>query len=105
MKKTIQQYIQQCDVCNSNKYQTLSPARLLQPLPIPSQVWEELSMDFIGRFPKAQGMDTILVVVERLTKYSHFISLSHPYIAKEVATLFVKEIGRLHSFPFTILID
>ena len=41
-------------------------------------------MDFIGGLPKAQGKDTILVVVDRLTKYAHFFALSHPYTAKEV---------------------
>ena len=75
MKKSIQQYVQQCEVCNRNKHQTLSPARLLQPLPVPTQVWEDLSMDFIGGLPRAQGLDTILVVVDRLTKYAHFMSL------------------------------
>ena len=60
------------------------------PLPIPSQVWEELSMDFIGGLPKAQGMDTILVVVDRLTRYSHCIGLSHPYTVREVVALLKK---------------
>ena len=73
MKKTIQQYVQQCEVCNRNKHQTLSPAGLLEPLLVPTQVWEDLSMDFIGGLPRAQGLDTILVVVDRLTKYAHFI--------------------------------
>ena len=87
MKKSIQQYIQACDTCSRNKHQSLSPAGLLQPLPIPSQVWEELSMDFIEGLPRTHGVDTILVVVDRLTKYSHFLLLSHPYTAKDVAAL------------------
>ena len=62
-------------------------------------------MDFIGGLPKAQGLDTILVVVDRLTKYSHFIALSHPYSAKEIAAIFVKEVVRLHGFPATIITD
>ena len=62
-------------------------------------------MDFIGGLPKAQGMDTILVVVDRLTKYSHFIGLSHPYSAKDIAAFFVREIVRLHGFPSTIITD
>jgi len=62
-------------------------------------------MDFIGGLPKAQGKDNILVVVDRLTKYAHFFALSHPYTAKEVAELFIKELVRLHGFPASIVSD
>ena len=62
-------------------------------------------MDFIGGLPKAQGVDTILVVVDRLTKYSHFLALSPPYTAKDVVALFVKEVVRKHGFPTTIVTD
>lgn len=58
-----------------------------------------------GALPKSQGQDTILVVVDRLTKYAHFLPLSHPFTAKTVASLFVKEIVRLHGFPRLIVSD
>ena len=105
LKKSIHQYIQACDVCQRNKYQTLSPARLLQPLPIPSQTWLDLSMDFIRGLPKACGVDIILVVIDRLTKYAHCVAIAHPYTAKDVAVVFVKEIVRLHGFPSSIVTD
>ena len=50
-------------------------------------------------------VDTILVVVDKLSKYAHFLALAHPYTAKVVAELFVKEIVRLHGFPKTIVTD
>ena len=50
-------------------------------------------------------MDTIVVVIDRLTKYGHFFALPHPYSAKEVAKIFVKEVVKLHGFPQTIVSD
>ncbi|WVY93547.1 hypothetical protein V8G54_032635 [Vigna mungo] len=98
MKRDIKEWIQQCELCQRNKAETLAPAGLLHPLPIPTQVWSDISMDFIGGLPKVQGKDTILVVVDKLTKYAHFLALAHPFTAVEVAQLFIKEIVKLHGF-------
>jgi len=67
MKKVVTDYVHACTVCQQNKYQACSPQQLLQPLPIPNAVWEELSMDFIIRLSKSCGKDAILVVVDRLS--------------------------------------
>ncbi|WVY91168.1 hypothetical protein V8G54_036682 [Vigna mungo] len=56
-------------------------------------------------FPLKSGKDTILAVVDRLTKYAHFLALAHPFTAAEVAQLFIKEIVKLHGFPSTIVSD
>ncbi|WVY97031.1 hypothetical protein V8G54_029182 [Vigna mungo] len=105
MKNDIKEWVQQCAVCQRNKAETLAPEGLLQPLPIPTQVWSDISMDFIGGLPKVQGKDTTFVVVDRLTKYAHFLALAHPFTVAEVAQLFIKEIVRLHGFPSTIVSD
>lgn len=62
-------------------------------------------MDFITGLPKSQGYDCLLVVVDRLSKYGHFLLLKHPYTARSVADLFIKEVVRLHGVPQTILSD
>ena len=77
----------------------------MQPLPIPTQFWNDIVMDFISGLPKAMGHDTILVVVGRFIKYCHFLLLCHPYTTKSVVELFVHEVVCLHGFPKTIVSD
>jgi hypothetical protein len=105
MKGTIQEFVRNCDICQRQKYMASSPGGLLQPLPIPNQIWEDISMDFITGLPKSKGYEAIFVVVDRLSKYSHFIPLKHPYTARSIAELFCKEIVRLHGIPLSIVSD
>ena len=103
--KQVRRYVADSLVCQCNKYDSLCPAGLLQPLQIPSRIWEDLSMDFIFGLPRSKGIDCILVVVDRLSKYTHFLGLCHPFIASTVAEVFAKEIIRLHGVPFSIVTD
>jgi len=62
-------------------------------------------MDFITDLPKSERYDTILVVIDRLTKMSHFIPCSKDLDARQFANLFMKEIVRLHGIPHDIITD
>jgi hypothetical protein len=105
MRKDIRKLIKECSVCQASKVENVHPTGLLQPLPIPSQCWSDISMDFIDGLPLSHGHSVILVVVDRLTKYGHFLSLSHPYTAVTVANLFFTQIFKLHGLPQTIVSD
>jgi hypothetical protein len=101
----VQEYIGACTDCQRNKCESLHPDGLLQPLPVPSRVWAEISMDFIEALPKVQGNSVILTIVDRFSKFAHFISLSHPYTATSVVKAFFNEVVRLHSISESIVSD
>lgn len=61
-------------------------------------------MDFINGLPNSQGKDTILVVVDKMSKYAHFIALSHSYTAFTVAQVFLDQIYRLHGLLNQLLV-
>ena len=105
MKAEIQKYCEECATCQRNKTLALSPAGLLTPLEIPSRIWEDISMDFIEGLPKSCGYEVIFVVVDRFSKYAHFLGLKHPFDAKVVVELFVKKVVRLNGFPQSIVSD
>lgn len=105
IQKQVQEFIRNCQVRQRHKYLAQSPAGLLQPLEIPNLIWEDLSMDYITSLPRSKGYDTIMVIVDRLSKYAHFLALKHLFTAKQVAEMFTKEVVRLHGVPKSIVSD
>ena len=101
----MESFVQQCEVCQKAKHVHNLPAGKLQPLPVPAGTWQDLSMDFIEGLPKSEGYSVIMVVVDRLTKYAHFLPLKHPYTAPVVAKLFLNTVVKLHGFPHSIVSD
>lgn len=104
-KATIQSFIQSYMACQRNKWETLQPVDLLQPLPIRETIWSDVSMDFFEALPNVSGKSILLVVVDRSSKYANFLQTGHPYTPKSVAKAFFVEIFRLHGFLETIVSD
>jgi hypothetical protein len=103
LKTNVQRFVAECLVFQQNKVETIKTLGLLQPLSIPSQCWEDFSMDFIIGLPKYEGKSAIVVIVDRLTKYAHFCALSHPFKASIVATAFMETVQTLHGSPKIIV--
>ena len=101
----VHDWVRSCSTCQHNKTETLQPAGLLQPLTVLSQVWANIAMDFIEGLPKVGGKSVILTVIDRFSKYAHFIALSHPYTTTMVARAFFDGIVWLHGFPSSIVSD
>jgi hypothetical protein len=68
-------------------------------------VWADIGIDFVEALPRVQGKMVILFVVDRFSKYCHFIPLAHPYAATSVAQAFFTDVIRLHGVPQSIVSD
>lgn len=85
MKTDILTFVAKFDVCQCHKGETIKLPGTLQPLPIPTSVWMNVSMDFITGLLKSGNKSFIMVVVEKLSNYAHFFTLPHPFTPTLVA--------------------
>ena len=103
--KEVKRYMEECDSCQRNKNCIEQLAGKLMPNSIPEKPWTHILVDFITKLPLAQGYDTILVVVDQLTKIVHFIPTTERTSAKGLARLFRDNVWKLHSLPKSIILD
>jgi len=105
IRKYIKGFMKDCDTCERTQVVRHAPYGLLQSNEAPDRPWESIAMDFITDLPKSDGYDTILVVIDRRTKMSHFIPCSKDVDVRQFANLFTKEIVRLHRLPHDFITD
>ena len=101
----MREFVRACTICQQFKSDNATSLGLLQPFPIPKKVWTDIFMDFLEGLPNSKGLIVICVVVDRLSKYAHFLPLSYPYIAATIAQLFLDNIYKLHGLPTSIVSD
>ena len=100
MKKDMAGYISRCMKCQHVKVEHQHPVGLLQPLPVSEWKWEVISMDFMIGLPMSwRQHDSIIVVVDNLTKATHFIPVKYMYKTDDIANIFMKDIFKLHGLP------
>eukprot|EP00267_Zea_mays_P041848 XP_020393779.1 uncharacterized protein LOC103628713 [Zea mays] len=105
LKQSVQDFVKNCQICLQAKPDRSAYPGKLQPLPIPTTAWHTISLDFVEGLPRSGSADCILVVVDKFTKFAHFLPLSHPYTATSVAQLFLSQVYRLHGFPLAVISD
>lgn len=106
LQKDVHAYVGGCVICQRSKAAPGKQAGKLQPLPVPSAIWEDISMDFVGPLPTtARHYDYILVVVDRLSKMAHFLPCKSSIDGPGVAQLFVERIWSLHGLPASVVTD
>lgn len=98
-------FVQQCTTCQQAKVEHTKMPGLLQPILVPAQAWEIVSMDFVEGLPTSDRFNAILVIIDKFSKYGHFIPIHHPYTAIHIAKLFLDNVYKLHGLPRAIITD
>jgi hypothetical protein len=106
MKRETARYVFECDTCLKVKADYMKPRGLLQPLSIPEWKWDDISMDFILGLPlTARKFDSIWVIVDRLSKFTHFIHVHTNYNVQKYARIYIARVLCLHGVPKIIISD
>jgi len=103
--KEVKRYVEGCDTCQRNKNRIEQPAGKLMPNSIPEKPWTYISADFITKLPLAQGYNSILVVVDQLTKMVHFIPTTEKTSAEGLTRLFRDNVWKIHGLLESIISD
>lgn len=106
MKRSVVDYVSHCLTCQQVKAEHQRPAGLLQQMEILEWKWERVIMDFVVGLPRSQkGHDSTWVIVDRLTKWAHFLPMKTMYSLSKYAQVYIDEIVRLHGVPLSIISD
>ena len=105
MSRYVGKYVSTCNMCLCTKSICQPPFGELHPLPIPNSPWDTVSIDFIVKLPESNGKDAIMVVVDSVTKCSHFVSTTTTLTAIGTAQVYLCHIWKHHGLPKKVVSD
>ena len=110
LRKDVKNYVRGCDVCLASKAICHKPYGDLQSLLISTHHWKDLSMHFVISLPlfpdwKGNSYDSILVIVDRLTKMVHYELVKVTIDAPGLAEVIIDVVVRHHGLPDSIISD
>ena len=106
MKRHVGDFVRRCLTCQQVKAEHQKPTGLLQPLEVVELKWEHVTMDFVIRLPRTpQSRDAVWVIVDRLTKTTHFLAVRMTFTLERFYRLYIREIVRLHGVLVSIVSD
>ena len=106
MKRDIDQYVENCEICPQVKVEHHKHVGLLQPLPILEWKWDHITMDFMVGLPRTiSKKNRVWAIVDHLTKLAHFLAMKTTNSMNSFAKLYIQEIMRLHGMPLSIVSD
>ncbi|KAI3771734.1 hypothetical protein L6452_02901 [Arctium lappa] len=106
MKLDVASYVEKCLTCSLVKAEHQRPYGSLQSLEIPEWKWDHITMDFMTKIPRTlKGHNTIWVVVDRLTKNTHFLAMRETLPLDKLARLYINEVVSRHGVPLSIVLD
>ncbi|QRW09646.1 Transposon Tf2-1 polyprotein [Ceratobasidium sp. AG-Ba] len=105
LKKTVNLYVSNCELCIRNKHSNQVPPGLLNPIELPSRPWDHINYNLITGLPESEEFDAILTVVDRMPRMVHFIPTTSRASAADIANLFVTYVWKLHGLPYKTISD
>ena len=106
MKRHVGDFVRRCLTCQQVKVEHQRPTGVLKPLEVAEWKWEHVTMDFVAHLPRtSRRHDAVWVIVDRLTKSTHFLVMWMTFTLEELCGLYIREIVKLHGVPVSILLD
>ena len=105
LRDDVEQYVKSCVTCQQNRTQFRKEAGLLRPMSIPTKCWESVSMDFMTHLPESKGFDSIMVVVDRVSKMAHFVPTRDTATTQEIGRLYFDKVVKHHGMQKSIILD
>ena len=103
--RDVGKYVEECDLCQRIKNRMEEVAGKLKLREVPEKPWTYLTVDFITKLLVVAGKDVILVVYDRLSKMTHFVTTTERTLVERLARLFRDNVWKLHGLPESVVSD